>query len=490
MNKSPRQALYRKYRSHTFDEVIGQGHVTSILAAAVQQGKISHAYLLTGPRGVGKTSVARILAHAITKLPYTGEDQPLDIIEIDAASNNGIDDIRDLRDKARVAPAHAARKVYIIDEVHMLSKAAFNGLLKILEEPPAHVVFILATTDYDKLPATIISRTQRFHFRLVEAPIVAQHLAHIAAQEGITADKEALMTIAERGGGSLRDSISLFDQLQSGHQHITAQLVDDVLGLAPRQRIDELTTAIAARQPALVVRHVSELVATGISPATLASQLAAAVRARIADEPWLITTLEGLAHTPQSTQPEVALLVALLGPMEQQPPRPDTAPAHQPSPAPHTTPPATPAPMAPHTPQPSTTQVNAPAKPTASIPSTPAPAPSAKQPTNTPHPARLADFDQAAWLEAARQASLGLYSILSACTVRTDGDTLTIYTGKAFTQHKLESTRFRPLLAKITADLVGEAQIVIIGTPPPPTDSTAARVAEFMGGGEEVDVNE
>lgn len=474
MNKSPRQALYRKYRSHTFDEVIGQEHVTSILAAAVQQGKISHAYLLTGPRGVGKTSVARILAHAITKLPYTGEDQPLDIIEIDAASNNGIDDIRDLRDKARVAPAHAARKVYIIDEVHMLSKAAFNGLLKILEEPPAHVVFILATTDYDKLPATIISRTQRFHFRLVEAPIVAQHLAHIAAQEGITADKEALMTIAERGGGSLRDSISLFDQLQSGHQHITAQLVDDVLGLAPRQRIDELTTAIAARQPALVVRYVSELVARGISPATLASQLAAAVRARIADEPWLITTLEGLAHTPQSTQPEVALLVALLGPMEQQPPRPDTPPAHQPSPAPHT-------------PQPSTTQVNAPVKP---IPSTPAPAPSAKQPPSAPHPARLADFDQAAWLEAARQASLGLYSILSACTVRTDGDTLTIYTGKAFTQHKLESTRFRPLLAKITADLVGEAQIVIIGTPPPPTDSTAARVAEFMGGGEEVDVNE
>lgn len=474
MNKSPRQALYRKYRSHTFDEVIGQEHVTSILAAAVQQGKISHAYLLTGPRGVGKTSVARILAHAITKLPYTGEDQPLDIIEIDAASNNGIDDIRDLRDKARVAPAHAARKVYIIDEVHMLSKAAFNGLLKILEEPPTHVVFILATTDYDKLPATIISRTQRFHFRLVEAPIVAQHLAHIAAQEGITADKEALMTIAERGGGSLRDSISLFDQLQSGHQHITAQLVDDVLGLAPRQRIDELTTAIAARQPALVVRYVSELVARGISPATLASQLAAAVRARIADEPWLITTLEGLAHTPQSTQPEVALLVALLGPMEQQPPRPDTPPAHQPSPAPHT-------------PQPSTTQVNAPVKP---IPSTPAPAPSAKQPPSAPHPARLADFDQAAWLEAARQASLGLYSILSACTVRTDGDTLTIYTGKAFTQHKLESTRFRPLLAKITADLVGEAQIVIIGTPPPPTDSTAARVAEFMGGGEEVDVNQ
>ena len=148
------QALYRKYRSRSLDEVLGQDHVTNILRRALEQGKIAHAYLLTGPRGVGKTSVARILAHEINQLPYDEEASHLDIIEIDAASNNGVDDIRALREKAQVAPVSAPKKIYIIDEVHMLSKPAFNALLKTLEEPPAHVVFILATTDADKLPAT------------------------------------------------------------------------------------------------------------------------------------------------------------------------------------------------------------------------------------------------------------------------------------------------------------------------------------------------
>lgn len=148
------QALYRKYRSRSLDEVLGQDHVTNILRRALEQGKIAHAYLLTGPRGVGKTSVARILAHEINQLPYDEDASHLDIIEIDAASNNGVDDIRTLREKAQVAPVSAPKKIYIIDEVHMLSKPAFNALLKTLEEPPAHVVFILATTDADKLPAT------------------------------------------------------------------------------------------------------------------------------------------------------------------------------------------------------------------------------------------------------------------------------------------------------------------------------------------------
>ena len=145
------QALYRKYRSRSLDEVLGQDHVTNILRRALEQGKIAHAYLLTGPRGVGKTSVARILAHEINQLPYDEEASHLDIIEIDAASNNGVDDIRMLREKAQVAPVSATKKIYIIDEVHMLSKPAFNALLKTLEEPPAHIVFILATTDVDKL---------------------------------------------------------------------------------------------------------------------------------------------------------------------------------------------------------------------------------------------------------------------------------------------------------------------------------------------------
>ena len=143
------QALYRKYRSKSLDEVVGQNHITDILQRAIKTGRISHAYLLTGPRGVGKTSVARILAHEINQLPYSDDSTHLDIIEIDAASNNGVEDIRDLREKVQIAPVSAAKKVYIIDEVHMLSKAAFNALLKTLEEPPEHIVFILATTDVD-----------------------------------------------------------------------------------------------------------------------------------------------------------------------------------------------------------------------------------------------------------------------------------------------------------------------------------------------------
>ena len=158
------QALYRKYRSLKLKDVLGQDHIVSILQRALEKSKIAHAYLLSGPRGTGKTSVARILAHEINGLPYSDETSHIDIIEIDAASNNGVDDIRNLRDKSRVAPVSAKYKIYIIDEVHMLSRSAFNALLKTLEEPPAHIVFIMATTDADKLPATILSRVQQFHF--------------------------------------------------------------------------------------------------------------------------------------------------------------------------------------------------------------------------------------------------------------------------------------------------------------------------------------
>src|SRR6201996_9324428 len=169
------QALYRKYRPRSLDQVAGQAHITKTLKNALDKGAISHAYLFTGPRGVGKTSIARILAHEINGLPYTDDSMHLDIIEIDAASNRRIDEIRDLRDRVSIAPTTAKYKVYIIDEVHMLTKEAFNALLKTLEEPPEHVVFILATTEVHKLPETIISRTQRFTFKPVPLEQVSAH---------------------------------------------------------------------------------------------------------------------------------------------------------------------------------------------------------------------------------------------------------------------------------------------------------------------------
>src|SRR5438270_9363932 len=219
------KALYRKNRSKKLSEVVGQEHVTSTLEKALKTGKVSHAYLFTGPRGVGKTSVARILAHEINKLPYTDDSAYLDIIEIDAASNRSIDEIRDLREKVYAAPANADFKVYIIDEVHMLTREAFNALLKTLEEPPAHVVFILATTDAHKLPETIVSRTQRFTFRPVAKAMVAELLGTIARAEDIAADQEALDLLAEHGEGSIRDRISMLDKARNSGDKINGEIV-------------------------------------------------------------------------------------------------------------------------------------------------------------------------------------------------------------------------------------------------------------------------
>ena len=241
------QALYRKYRSKSLADVVGQDHITDILTRALKSGRIAHAYLFTGPRGVGKTSIARILAHEINQLPYDDESNHLDIIEIDAASNNGVEDVRDLREKVQIAPVSAAKKVYIIDEVHMLSKPAFNALLKTLEEPPEHIVFILATTDVEKLPATIISRTQRYGFRAITTEDAVKHLQHIAKEEKLKISEDALKLIAERGDGSFRDSISLLDQLSSladDKDGITAALIESSLGLAPVTIIDSLLDAV------------------------------------------------------------------------------------------------------------------------------------------------------------------------------------------------------------------------------------------------------
>lgn len=312
------KALYRTYRSKKLSEIVGQEHITTALERALKKGNISHAYLFTGPRGVGKTSIARILAHEINQLPYEDEKQHLDIIEIDAASNRRIDEIRDLRDKIHIAPAQAKYKVYIIDEVHMLTREAFNALLKTLEEPPAHVVFVLATTEAHKLPETIISRTQRYAFKPVERQKVAEHLKHIAKQEKINIDGDALELIAEHGEGSFRDSISLLDQMQGAGQKVTLADVQAALGIAPVTLIKEIIGDVAAHDAVAVAAHLQNMQQQGLEPAVAARQLGQTLRDMLTagKSPLAphdtLKLLARLVDVPASSDPKSYLEIALL----------------------------------------------------------------------------------------------------------------------------------------------------------------------------------
>jgi DNA polymerase-3 subunit gamma/tau len=267
------KALYRKYRSRGFDELVGQEHITTTLKNAIKNGNVSHAYLFTGPRGVGKTSVARILAHAINNLPYEEDINHLDIIEIDAASNRRIDEIRDLREKVHIAPTSANYKVYIIDEVHMLTKEAFNALLKTLEEPPAHVIFILATTEVHKLPDTIVSRTQHFAFRPYTLEEISKHLIKIAKKESIDIETNAIARIAAHGQGSFRDSISMLDQLKYLGKKVTLEDVELLLGLPADKLLDDIVESLRKNDRSMLLNLIEHIRTRGIDVATLAKSL-------------------------------------------------------------------------------------------------------------------------------------------------------------------------------------------------------------------------
>ncbi|HEY5805932.1 MAG TPA: DNA polymerase III subunit gamma/tau [Candidatus Saccharimonadales bacterium] len=312
------QALYRSHRPKKLSEVVGQEHVTTALDRALKKGTISHAYLLTGPRGVGKTTIARILAHEINNLPYEDNANHLDIVEIDAASNRRIDEIRELRDKVHIAPTSAKYKVYIIDEVHMLTKEAFNALLKTLEEPPAHAIFILATTEVHKLPETIISRTQRYAFKPVDRAKVTQHLKHIADLEKIVVDEQALDLIAEHGEGSFRDSISLLDQVRNSGDKVTLADVQATLGIAPKELIASLLDAVAAQDAPLLITHLQTAHAGGHEPARMAKQLGEALRTQLLggnaslSNDLLLLLLSKLIEVPSSGDPRSALEITLL----------------------------------------------------------------------------------------------------------------------------------------------------------------------------------
>ena len=287
------QALYRKYRPQTFSDVVGQKGVTDTLRAQIETGKLSHAYLFTGTRGTGKTSCAKILAKAVNCLdPQDGnpcnccaacraidDGSCMDVLEIDAASNNGVDSVRVLRDDAIYTPSEVRRRVYIIDEVHMLSIAAFNALLKIIEEPPEHLIFILATTELNKVPATILSRCQRFSFRRLRPEDIAGRLNFIAYQEGIQIAPAALRLLSRLADGAMRDGVSLLDQCASACQgELTEELVCQTLGLAGVKRTGELLMAAGKQDTAQALSIFEALYAEGKDLGALFDELSALCR--------------------------------------------------------------------------------------------------------------------------------------------------------------------------------------------------------------------
>ncbi len=287
------QALYRKYRPQTFDDLVGQMAVSQTLKQQLVSGKLSHAYLFTGSRGTGKTSSARILAKAVNCLnPVDGNPcnccsacraidsgACMDVLEIDAASNNGVDHVRDLRDDAVYTPSQVKKRVYIIDEVHMLSVAAFNALLKIIEEPPEHLLFILATTELHKVPATILSRCQRFSFRRISQEDIAARLQYVAYQEGIDMDESAARVLARLADGGMRDGLSLLDQCASATSgELNAQRVYQCLGIAGVQDCTVLMNAIAAHDTKAALTALNRIYSEGKDMSAMLDELACLTR--------------------------------------------------------------------------------------------------------------------------------------------------------------------------------------------------------------------
>lgn len=442
---------------------------------ALAKGTISHAYLFTGPRGVGKTSVARILAHEINGLPYDEDRQHLDIIEIDAASNRRIDEIRDLRDKVHIAPSSAKYKVYIIDEVHMLTKEAFNALLKTLEEPPAHVVFILATTEVHKLPETIISRTQRYAFKPVEQQKVIGHLRNMATSEKIEITDEALALIAAHGEGSFRDSISLLDQVRNMAGTVQLSDVQATLGIAPAEHITTLVTALSAHQALTVAEALKTMHDQGYEPAQVARQLGQALRQQILagagalPHDTSMRLLSALVQISASPDPrislEIALLDAALADVAVAPTRPAvaTAPA---KPAAKTMPvEVATKPAIQEAPRPRAVEVAA-----VAAPSMPKPVPSIATPT-PPHSTSGGDrtvdsdllIDDNVWhaiLEALKKDNTTLYHVARLAEPHYEPGKITLEVSTSFHSKRLSEAHNRDIIAAVMKQVIGKEVLI------------------------------
>lgn len=491
--------LYRKYRPTKLEDVVGQEQVTSVLANAIKSGKISHAFLFIGPRGTGKTSVARILAHAVNGFDYQVEDSYLDIIEIDAASNTGVDNIRELREKAVIAPTKGKYKVYIIDEVHMLTKSASNALLKTLEEPPEHVIFIMATTDAHKVPITISSRTQVHTFKLARPEVMLAHLKEISQAEGIKITNEALEIVVRRGGGSFRDSLSLLDQVAAiSDQEITAEVLGHALGLPQEEVIHQLLDSYEKRDSNQVHQLLKDLLGSDVRPEILVSELIETIIAQPKTE-----LLPLLAKLPEVSPPfpEAKLLLAFLGEnstsgmqsaqpsslqtaqkvMQTTPKSPNpVATAHETSAAAPETPAKSPAPSHP--------------VPTHITPKPPLNTPKTQKPSENPGPEASQStlkpvisaehFDWNGFLERIQDLNLAIYSQLAKVEYEFDGKTLHIYPTQKFTKTILE----KPNNTKILTDNLTNIELVIheIGAHKTPEDSSISQISAIMGNIQEV----
>jgi DNA polymerase III subunit gamma/tau len=370
------QALYRKWRPQQWDQVVGQEHVVQTLRNAVASGRIAHAYLLAGPRGTGKTTTARLLAKAANCLAPEQADRPcdqcehclslnqgrfMDLIEIDAASNTSVEDVRSLRDKINFSPNLGRYKVYIIDEVHMLSTAAFNALLKTLEEPPSHAIFILATTEVHKIPATVLSRCQRHEFRRIPVAVIVKLLSDLAGSEDMHVEPEALTLIARQSTGSLRDAISLLDQLASSGETVTLESAHHILGTAASQSVLELVDALLSKNTPVGLDLIHAALDAGSDPRQFARQVvdylrnvllvlmksaegveaSAETRAAMAAHsqkfslPDLLSAIRAFNHAATearlSFQPALPLELALIESIEGKAPQAEPAPAGHPA---------------------------------------------------------------------------------------------------------------------------------------------------------------
>ncbi|MBR6166479.1 DNA polymerase III subunit gamma/tau [Candidatus Saccharibacteria bacterium] len=454
------KALYRRYRPRSLDEVVGQPQITDILSHSIKNGKISHAYLFIGPRGTGKTSVARILAHEINGFKYELEDDYLDIIEIDAASNTGVDNIRDLRERAIIAPTKGKYKVYIIDEVHMLSKSAFNALLKTLEEPPEHVIFIMATTDAHKVPVTITSRSQVFTFKLADPSTMLEHLKNICKKEKIDIDDEALKIVVKRGGGSFRDSLSLLDQVSTlSDGKITAELLNESLGLPQDELVEKLLTAYASADTTTVNQTLRELLDSGVKAEIIAAELIDRILEK--PEPAYLPLLDKLTDVSRNAHPNAKLLLAFYREQAAAPRIVAPAPAPQK---------AAPTPTAPKA----------------------APAKTKEESKPEPAPAKVTivatgSSGEEIWrkvLENVRENAPMELSNFEKAHYCLNGTTFEVHATNAFIRKRLDTKR------SLITSVLPESYTILISDQPLAVDPDIANIMDAIGGGEEIEIDE